>query len=72
MTFDPNAAVIACLAALALVSLVDGVYVHLVRERLHRRPEARMEHLSRQAPETAQIWTGRMGQEFASGGGQQR
>ena len=45
MSFDPSAAVIACLAALAALALVDGVFVHLVRERLHRRPETRLEHL---------------------------
>jgi hypothetical protein len=45
MSFDLNAAVIACLALLALIALLDGVVVHLVRERLHRRPETRLEHL---------------------------
>jgi hypothetical protein len=45
MSFDPNAAVIACLAALAALAFVDGVLVHLVRERLHRRAETRLEHL---------------------------
>lgn len=44
MTFDPNSAVIACLAALAALALVDGVFVHLVREQLHRRPDTRIEH----------------------------
>ena len=45
MTFDPNVAVIACLAALAVLALVDGFFVHIVRERLHRRAESRREHL---------------------------
>ena len=45
MTLDPNSAVIACLALLAFIALIDGVGVHLVRERLHRRPESRTEHL---------------------------
>ena len=45
MTIDANAAVIACLAALVAIAFVDGVLVHLVRERLHQRPETRMEHL---------------------------
>lgn len=44
MTIDANAAVIACLAALAIIAFVDGILVHLVRERLHRRPETRVEH----------------------------
>jgi hypothetical protein len=45
MTVDANAAVIACLGALVAIALVDGVLIHLVRERLHRRPETRVEHL---------------------------
>lgn len=45
MTLDPNTAVIVCLAALGALAFVDGVLVHLVRERLHRRPETRLEHL---------------------------
>jgi hypothetical protein len=45
MSIDPNAAVIACLAALAALAFIDGVLVHLVRERLHRRAETRLEHL---------------------------
>jgi hypothetical protein len=45
MTVDANAAVIACLAALSALAVVDGLYLHLVRERLHRRPETRVEHL---------------------------
>jgi hypothetical protein len=45
MSFDPNAAVIACLALLAAFAFIDGVLIHLVRERLHRRPETRLEHL---------------------------
>lgn len=44
MSLDANTAVIACLAALAAIALVDGILVHLVRERLHRRPETRLEH----------------------------
>jgi hypothetical protein len=45
MSFDPSSAVIACLASLAALAFVDGVLVHLVRERLHRRPETRVEHV---------------------------
>lgn len=45
MRLDPDSAVIACLAALAALAFVDGVLIHLVRERLHRRPESRVEHL---------------------------
>jgi hypothetical protein len=45
MSFDPNLAVIVCLALLAALAFVDGVLVHLVRERLHRRPDTRLEHL---------------------------
>jgi hypothetical protein len=45
MRFDPDSAVIACLALLATLAFVDGVLVHLVRERLHQRPETRLEHL---------------------------
>lgn len=45
MTLDPDLAVIACLAALGAIAFVDGVLVHLVRERLHRRAETRLEHL---------------------------
>ena len=45
MSVDPNSAVIACLALLAALAFVDGVLVHLVRERLHRRPGTRVEHL---------------------------
>jgi hypothetical protein len=37
-------AVIACLAGLGALAFVDGVLVHLVRERLHVRPETRREH----------------------------
>lgn len=44
MSLDPNVAVIACLAGLAAIAFVDGIVVHLVRERLHRRPETRLEH----------------------------
>jgi hypothetical protein len=32
------------LGLLAVLAFVDGVLVHLVRERLHRRPETRLEH----------------------------
>lgn len=45
MSLDPNLAVMACLSALGALAFVDGVLVHLVRERLHRRPETRLEHL---------------------------
>jgi hypothetical protein len=45
MNIDPDIAVIACLAALGALAFLDGVVVHLVRERLHRRPETRAEHL---------------------------
>jgi hypothetical protein len=45
MSLDPSAAVIACLLALTGLALVDGVYVHLIREKLHRRAETRLEHL---------------------------
>jgi hypothetical protein len=45
MTARLDVAVIACLAALAALALVDGIFVHLVRERLHRRPDTRLEHL---------------------------
>jgi hypothetical protein len=44
MTLDPNSAVIACLAALGALAFVDGILVHLFRERLHVRPETRLEH----------------------------
>jgi hypothetical protein len=39
-----DAALIACLAALVALAFVDGVLVHLVREKLHARPETRLEH----------------------------
>lgn len=39
MTVDADVAVIACLAALAALGLVDGVFVHLVRERLREAAE---------------------------------
>ncbi len=45
MSFGPDSAVIACLLLLAALGFVDGVVIHLVRERLHRRPETRVEHL---------------------------
>jgi hypothetical protein len=45
MTIDANVAVIVCLTALAAIAFVDGVLIHLVRERLHQRPETRVEHL---------------------------
>jgi hypothetical protein len=45
MSLDLGTAVIACLAALTAIAFVDGIVVHLVRERLHRRPETRLEHL---------------------------
>jgi hypothetical protein len=45
MTFDPNHAVVGCLIAFAVLSFLDGIVVHLWRERLHLRPESRVEHL---------------------------
>ncbi|KAB2911529.1 MAG: hypothetical protein F9K40_00600 [Kofleriaceae bacterium] len=45
MSPDLDTAVIVCLAALGAFAFVDGVLVHLVRERLHRRPETRLEHV---------------------------
>jgi hypothetical protein len=45
MSIDPDTAVIACLAALGALAFVDVILVHLVRERLHRRAETRVEHL---------------------------
>lgn len=45
MSLDPNTAVIVCLAGLGALAFVDGILVHLVREKLHRRPETRVEHL---------------------------
>lgn len=45
MSLDPNSAVIACLAVLAALAFVDGILIHLVRERLHQRPDTRLEHL---------------------------
>jgi hypothetical protein len=44
MTVDASAAVVACLVAFAGLSFVDGVVVHLWRERLHRRADSRVEH----------------------------
>lgn len=45
MSLDPSTAVMVCLVALGALAFVDGVLVHLCRERLHRRPETRVEHL---------------------------
>lgn len=39
-----EAAAAGCLAAFAALSFVDGIVLHLWRERLHQRPEARLEH----------------------------
>ena len=44
MSLDAHTAVIVCLTGLGVLAFVDGVVVHLVRERLHRRPETRTEH----------------------------
>jgi hypothetical protein len=44
VSLDPGDALVACLLAFAALSFVDGVVVHLWRERLHRRPESRVEH----------------------------
>lgn len=44
MTVDPNHAVVALLVLFVALSFVDGIVVHLWRERLHRRPESRLEH----------------------------
>ena len=45
MSVEVSTAVIVCLAALGVLAFVDGIVVHLVRERLHRHPETRLEHL---------------------------
>jgi len=39
-----ESAAAACLIAFAAVALVDGIVLHLWRERLHQRPGARFEH----------------------------
>jgi hypothetical protein len=44
MTVDPSHALVAILLVFAALSFVDGIVVHLWRERLHRRPESRVEH----------------------------
>lgn len=44
MTVDADTALVACLLAFAALSFVDGIVLHLWRERLHRRPESRLEH----------------------------
>jgi hypothetical protein len=44
MTVDPNTAVAALLVVFAALSFVDGIVIHLWRERLHRRPDSRLEH----------------------------
>jgi hypothetical protein len=44
MSLDPSTAVVVCLVAFAGLSFVDGIVVHLWRERLHRRPGSRLEH----------------------------
>ncbi len=44
MSLDPHHAVVALLVIFATLSFVDGIVVHLWRERLHRRPESRLEH----------------------------
>ncbi|MEZ4404803.1 MAG: hypothetical protein R3B06_32745 [Kofleriaceae bacterium] len=40
----PDSAVVACLVAFVALSFVDGIVIHLWRERLFRRVEARLEH----------------------------
>jgi hypothetical protein len=44
MTVDANLGLAISLIILAPLAFIDGVVIHLVRERLHRRPEARLEH----------------------------
>jgi hypothetical protein len=44
MSVDPGTAVVACLVAFSVLSFVDGIVIHLWRERLHRRPDSRLEH----------------------------
>ena len=44
MMVDPNTAVVAILIVFAALSFVDGIVVHLCRERLHRRADSRLEH----------------------------
>jgi hypothetical protein len=44
VTVDASTAVIACLVVFAGLSFVDGIVVHLWRERLHRRADSRVEH----------------------------
>ena len=44
MTLDADLAVIACLVGLGALAFVDGIVVHLFHERLHCRPETRLEH----------------------------
>ena len=45
MIFDPNTAVMVSLAGLGVLAFIDGILVHLFFERLHCRPETRLEHL---------------------------
>jgi uncharacterized membrane-anchored protein len=45
MTIDPDRAAAIALIAFAGLSFVDGVVLHLWRERLHLRATARLEHL---------------------------
>jgi hypothetical protein len=44
MNIDPNIAVFACLIVFCALSFVDGIVVHLWRERLHQRADSRLEH----------------------------
>lgn len=44
MSLDPDHAVVALLVIFSALSFVDGIVVHLWRERLHRRPGSRLEH----------------------------
>jgi hypothetical protein len=44
MSIDANTALAVSLIAIAPLAFVDGILVHLVREKLHRRPETRLEH----------------------------
>ena len=41
MSLDPDHAVVALLVIFSALSFVDGIVVHLWRERLHRRRRAR-------------------------------
>ncbi len=45
MSIHASTAVLACLVAFAGLSFVDGIVVHLWRERLHQRRDSRLEHV---------------------------